>query len=398
MQSLRMVPRAAWLVLLHSVLFNLGMSFFDVLFSFYLVSMDFGIESAGLVSTTTRMAGLLFGIPAGYFIDRIGAQRALIIGVIGYAIGMMVLLMMPSLTLLIISQFAAGCLFAVGMSALMPLLTQATPPEHRTTVFGLNEASMSLGLVGSIVAGWFPSWLAPMVGSGDAQSAEAYRAALLIGCVVMIVAVIPVLGGIGRSRSRTESDTPAFVEDDTPLKPTRKIVGYAVASIFVGLGAGTFLPFQALYFRMEHGLSDQQIGYVVAGATVMMGIGAMLGGRLLGHRNLRMWAGTLRLITAPVFACLMLPVLPFAIFGAFGRAFFMGGSFTLNDVLVMQLVSAKQRGRLASLMTMFWSLGWAISSTASGYLQQSIGFAPLIGMSAVAYVLSGLSIWYFERD
>jgi predicted MFS family arabinose efflux permease len=130
----------------------------------------------------------------------------------------------------------------------------------------------------------------------------------------------------------------------------------------------------------------------------MMGIGAMLGGRLLGHRNLRMWAGTLRLITAPVFACLMLPVLPFAIFGAFGRAFFMGGSFTLNDVLVMQLVSAKQRGRLASLMTMFWSLGWAISSTASGYLQQSIGFAPLIGMSAVAYVLSGLSIWYFERD
>jgi predicted MFS family arabinose efflux permease len=64
----------------------------------------------------------------------------------------------------------------------------------------------------------------------------------------------------------------------------------------------------------------------------------------------------------------------------------------------MQLVSAKQRGRLASLMTRFWSLGWAISSTASGYLQQSIGFAPVIGMSAVAYVLSGLSIWYFERD
>lgn len=256
---------------------------------------------------------------------------------------------------------------------------------------------MSLGLVGSIVAGWFPSWLAPMVG-GDAQSADAYRAALLIGCVVMVFAVIPVLGGIGGRRARTDGDAPAFVEDDTPLKPTRKIVGYAVASIFVGLGAGTFLPFQALYFRLEHGLSDQQIGYVVAGATVMMGIGAMLAGRVLGHRNLRMWAGTLRLITAPVFACLMLPVLPFAIFGAFGRAFFMGGSFTLNDVLVMQLVNAKQRGRLASLMTMFWSLGWGISSTASGYLQQSIGFAPLIGMSAVAYVLSGLSIWYFERD
>jgi MFS family permease len=76
----------------------------------------------------------------------------------------------------------------------------------------------------------------------------------------------------------------------------------------------------------------------------------------------------------------------------------MGGSFTLNDVLTMHLVNAKQRGRLASLMTMFWSMGWGISSTLSGYLQQSIGFAPLIAMSAVAYICSGLAIWFLAKE
>lgn len=57
MNAYRNIPWSAWRVLCHSVIFGVGMSFFDVLFSFYLVSMDFGIESAGLVSTTTRKIG-----------------------------------------------------------------------------------------------------------------------------------------------------------------------------------------------------------------------------------------------------------------------------------------------------------------------------------------------------
>jgi len=72
----------------------------------------------------------------------------------------------------------------------------------------------------------------------------------------------------------------------------------------------------------------------------------MLAGRVLGHRNLRMWAGALRLITAPVFACLMFPVLPFA----------------------------------------------------SGFLQKSYGFGPILVVGSLAYVVSGLAIWYFERE
>jgi predicted MFS family arabinose efflux permease len=50
------------------------------------------------------------------------------------------------------------------------------------------------------------------------------------------------------------------------------------------------------------------------------------------------------------------------------------------------------------MMTVFWSAGWGISATLSGYVQTSYGFAPLIAFSAVAYVLSGLAIWFFTKD
>ena len=76
----------------------------------------------------------------------------------------------------------------------------------------------------------------------------------------------------------------------------------------------------------------------------------------------------------------------------------MGGSFALNDVLSMHLVNARQRGRVASLMTVFWSAGWGIAATLSGFVQKGYGFAPLIMFSAVAYVLSGLAIWIFTKD
>lgn len=391
----RAIPWSAWRVLIHSVLFGLGISFFDVLFTFYLVSMGFGSETAGILSTTARMAGLVIGLPAGVFVDRIGPRRALVIGVVGYAVMMTWLLFAPTVLWLIISQFVAGCFVSLGMTAMMPMLTTTTPPAQRALVFGLNEASISFGLIGSVIAGWLPSVLAPWV-QVNAQDALAYRLALLVGVAIIFIAVIPILTVIQTSSVHDEASDAH--DNDVPTKPPRRIVGYAVASLFVGMGGGTFLPFQSLYFRTQLGMADHDVGIVIAIGEVLIGVGALLAGRWLGQRNLRQWAGLLRIITAPIFACLMIPVLPFALMGYFGRSFLMGGSFALNDVLTMHLVNARQRGRVSSMMTVLWSAGWGISATLSGYVQTDYGFAPLIVFSAVAYVLSGLAIWIFTKD
>lgn len=394
-KAYRAIPWSAWRVLIHSVLFGLGISFFDVLFTFYLVSMGFGSETAGILSTTARVAGLVVGLPSGLFVDRIGPRRALVVGVVGYAAMMLWLLFTPTVLWLIISQFVAGCFVSLAMTAMMPMLTTVTPPAQRSLVFGLNEASISFGLIGSVIAGWLPSMLAPLF-QVSAQDALAYRLALLVGVVIIFGAVTPILTVI--QTSSVHDDAAKVHDNELPIKSPRRMVGYTVASLFVGMGGGTFLPFQSLYFRTQLGMPDHNIGIVIAVGEVLIGVGALLAGRWLGQGNLRHWAGALRVVTAPVFACLMIPALPFALVGYFGRSFLMGGSFALNDVLTMHLVNARQRGRVASLMTVFWSAGWGIAASVSGYIQKDYGFAPLIVFSATAYVLSGVAIWLFAKD
>ena len=41
LHTLRRVPTSVWRVLMHSMLIGLGMSFFEVLFNFYLVSIGY---------------------------------------------------------------------------------------------------------------------------------------------------------------------------------------------------------------------------------------------------------------------------------------------------------------------------------------------------------------------
>ena len=87
-----------------------------------------------------------------------------------------------------------------------------------------------------------------------------------------------------------------------------------------------------------------------------------------------------------------------AVTGFILRAFLIGCSISLNDVLTMRLVNPQQRGFASGIWNMTWAAGWAITATLSGFVQTSYGFTPLLILGAMAYVLSGLAIWKFERD
>ena len=56
----------------------------DLLFNFYLVSLGYAADTAGLLATVSRTAGVVLGLPIGLLIDRAGARRALLVGVSFY--------------------------------------------------------------------------------------------------------------------------------------------------------------------------------------------------------------------------------------------------------------------------------------------------------------------------
>lgn len=398
--QLRQLSWSVWRMLIYSMIFGIGMSFFDVLFSFYLISMDFGIEMAGILSTTARVAGLVVGIPAGMVIDRIGARRTLIISVIAYVAALVLVLHAPTAVWLIVFQFVAGSAWSIVATATVPLLISVTNHALQTTVIGLNEAAVSaISLVGSIVAGILPSMLATMM-DVDLQSAPAYRGALFIGAAIVLMAVIPVARALTPA---PQSNAPGptgdtRTADDYPTRTTWQLVQYALASMTLGFGGGLFLPFQSLFFRTEFGLSDAMVGSIVAFNGISLGIGALVMGRLVGQRDLRTWGMIARMMGAPAMLLMAVPILPVAFVGYCVRGFAVGASVSTNDVLVMRLAGPRQRGLMSSIMTVLWSSGWAIAAIASGFLQKSYGFGPILVVGSLAYVVSGLAIWYFERE
>jgi MFS family permease len=299
--------------------------------------------------------------------------------------------------LLIASQFVVGCAFSLLFASLFPLLTVTTPHAQQTTVFGLNEAALNMiGLVGSIVAGWLPTVVAPWLQASD-QSAVVYRVVLLIGVAILGMSTLPLIGHLEEAGER---DADGVLTDgaNIAVHSNWAILKYGMAGFLMGVGSGTFFPFQSLFFRMQFHLPDAQVGTILAFSGVSLGIGAVLAGHYIGKRSLRVWSGSFRILAAPALLLMLAPVLWLSVFGYIVRALLVGGSISLNDVLTMRLVNPQQRGFASSVWNMQWAAGWAITATLSGFVQTSYGFTPLLILGAIAYVLSSVSVWQWQRD
>src|SRR3954467_5530540 len=111
------VSSPVWRILLHSSLFGLASSVADLLFNFYLVSLGYGADTAGLLSTRNRGAGVALGLPIGLLIDRIDARRSLVIGVVGYSACWVLALLSGALWALALTQFLIGAAQILALTA-----------------------------------------------------------------------------------------------------------------------------------------------------------------------------------------------------------------------------------------------------------------------------------------
>ncbi|PDW02470.1 MFS transporter [Candidatus Viridilinea mediisalina] len=382
-------------ILAHSILFGLAFSIADLLFNFYLVSLGYGADTAGLMSTISRGAGMLLGVPLGFVIDRIGPQRALVVALVSYCIGWGFMLRAYDLWALAAAQFVIGASFLMTMSAVVPLLAGVTNDRDRAHVFGLNASvTLMIGLVGSALGGILPS-LAAMLLDVDPQDTAAYRMALGIVILFSLCAALPIL----RSLPVVRSETPRSSEDErdtgqpneTPI-PLSRLLRFALAGLLLGMGGGAILPFQNLFFRNVFDLSDSIVGLILAVTALGMGLGALMGSPVTARIGLRRAAALLRMGTVVGLMLMLIPALTPAVIGFFLRGMFVSASFPMNDALVMRHTPTRQRGMAMSLMSVLWAGGWAIAAVSSGYIQIRWGFNPIIIFAAVAYTLSALAI------
>ncbi len=389
--SLAQIPSSVWRILAHSFLFGFALSIADILFNFYLVSQGYTFSDVGLLSMVSRAAGMIMGLPMGWLIDRLGPQRAMIGGVVGYALGWVALLQAPALPWLIAAQFVVGACYLLASTAVTPLLALVTREAQRPVVFGMNaSATLVVGLLGSAVGGVLPLLAAEII-AADPQSTGAYRLALTTVIGLSIVALLPVLK---RLPAIVETSGSAIAESGQRARLLlRQLVWFAVPSFLLGIGGGAILPFQNLFFRDQFGLSDASVGVALALASLGAGIGALTGAPIVRKIGLQRGAALLRLGATPAMLLMLTPWLPVAIVGFFARGFFIAASYPMNDALVMGATPIAQRGLAMSLMSLLWAGGWAVSAVIWGWVAPVFGYGPQIVAAALAYALSALVIW-----
>jgi MFS family permease len=148
-----------------------------------LVALDLGASPAlaGAIVALRGIGTLIFDIPAGSLVARVGERRAMLIATGGLTLIALGIGLGPTLPVYALLVFLMGGAWSVWALARLAFATEVTPPRHRGRVMSMVGGTMRIGqFVGPLLGGLvvIPFGLA---GPFFAQAALAAVAALSLG-------------------------------------------------------------------------------------------------------------------------------------------------------------------------------------------------------------------------
>jgi MFS family permease len=372
------------------------MGAFRLLFNFYVLSLGPAYDEAllGNLITTSNMTALIVALPMGYFVDRVGRKNSLLIRGLILSLAVGVMAVWPSVGVFFLMNIAFGFAMSMGSVVTGPFMMENSSDNERAYLFsfasGIEMAAVS---VGNWVGGYLPSWIGGYQGV-SAESSGAYAGALLTIAIVGSVGMIPVLF-IRRNHL-------ADVRDGVfaPVRFARENAGLTgkifLPLLIVSIGAGLFVPFMNVFFRVVHGQPDTVIGSLMAWGSLAMGVGFLLAPPLADRM------GKLKLVVLTqglsIPFMIMLGYAPWFAVSAlafYGRMALMNMSSPIYQNFVLEQVRTEDRATVASLHSMVWSFGRSFSPSISGSLQVAAGFGPVFAIAIGLYAVAIFLYWVF---
>ncbi len=390
--------RNARLYLTGSIMLGIVMGIFQLLFNFYVLSLGYNQEVLGTLVSFRSATSLIGAIPAALLGNKIGKRNAFITGnlLLGLAIAM--ILLFPGIALFRAMNALIGMaqtLSAVGMG---PFLMENSSDYERTYLFsvasGINMTAISIG---EWVGGYLPTWFGGLLSVANTTT-QAYSATLALICIGSALSVIPFL--FISNKYIASSNRSVFKLDyfkHNPKGLSRLILPLLITSI----GAGMIMPFMNVFFRTVHGQGDAAIGTIFAWGALAMGFG-LLAAPALAERFGKIQVVVIsQALSIPFlvilgFSPLLIPV----IVAYYVRATLMNMSSPVYSTYVMEKVPGESRAMVASLSSMSFNFGWALSPMLSGWLQIRSGFSGPFLITIATYSLAVLMyyLWHWRGD
>jgi len=390
---LRRFGRNARLYLLYSLLSGFGLGILRLYFNLYVLALGHDTAFLGVLVAMPPVVIAAGAVPLGLVGQRIGFRRALLAGGV---------LMVGSMTGIAVSTGAAALIGlslcrGLGRAFLQvsnaPFLAENSAEAERTHLFSVQFAARTFSsFFGFLLAGILPGLLARGLGV-TAEDPLAYRATLLVGAGVFLLALLPLLR-TAPPRSAAPEPAPSRLREAFP--PPGLLVRLFAPQVVIGLGAGALVPFLNVFFKTRFGVPDALLGAIFAGQSVMTGL-ATLAGPLLAER-----LGAARaVVAAQLFSIPFLgllgysPLLTPSVGGFLARAALMNMGNPLYAAFVMERVGERRRAVASGLLQMSWQGTRAFGAYLSGVIQAGPGFPALFPITIACYLAASSMIYAF---
>lgn len=381
------------LYLIALALNSIGIGMYDVIYNLYLKELHLNEAFVGHSISLKAWAAFAILLPAGIFSDRLGRRKSMIIGAVFLGIFYATTGFLENGQLILTVAFINGLFNAFFMVAQSPFMMENTSAAERMHLFSVNAALMTgAWMLGNLFGGVIPDilnhWFSMLI---------SMKITLVFSGCFLLCAALPLL----KIRERQPAERRGFSQiiDVFRDKKQLTVIGkFILPSIFVGFGAGMFVPYTNLYLAQKFVMSTSSIGTVMAVSQIMTAVASLLGPMLVGKIGRVKAIFMFQMVSLP-----FLLVMAFTgnvylgILAVLLRGTLMNAANPLSSNLMMEEVEEKVKGIANSLSQMSFQLGWAVMGPISGMMIASSGYRNIFILAMVFYLASAVSYYVFFK-
>lgn len=390
------------LILVYCLLANIGFGVIELIFNFYLLGLGYREDFIGQwrAVATLSVAAASFGMGAA--INRFGNWRVLVVGFAVLCVSSFGLGLSSNEWLLMALGVSYGASLAFLINPVLPFIMDHERHEYRQYASAVSLSVVNLSLmVGSLMGGFAPDFFARIVPSIAEGSVLAYRAAMLTGASIAVLALIPLFMMKEPRKQRGHRRSKATLSDESPAERKRTRMDMAQFALMGGLmsiGVGMIWPFYNVYLK-SLGSTDDQVGYIFALAGLVAAIAGLLSPMIAARAGAVNATLALRLSVVPFFIpMIFVPSLGIAVLGMLWRNGTASIAWPIEVTFISEVLPQRARAGVFGLRSSVWNLGYALATYIGGLLIVSYGYWPSMVSFVVFSILSAFTFYsYFSR-
>jgi hypothetical protein len=374
---------------------------FTVLYNLFLLRLGYSLVVIGQVNGVGLLCWAMLALPASVLGRQMGLRNTLVAGSMIIAAGYVLFLQVEWLpeSVRLAWLFVTTILVWAGAALLtvngLPYLAGITQTAERSHAMALSNAVSSMVVVvGSLMAGLLPTWIAGMTGAAPGDPAP-YRLTLWLAPFFFVLAAFffsrmkPVELVESKSENRPASKAPMLV-----------FIFFGVIIFFQTASEGGVRAFFNVYLDESLGVSVAQIGMLFAVAGLLPIFGSLLMPPLVKRAGS---GGAFVLAGLGSAVCLILiGIFPHPLTAALGFAGFNLVASLLGVVrglLSQEIVQPLWRTATSAILVMGLAFGWATMALLGSVLIEILEFSGLMYLSAASALLSiSLLYAYLRRN